>query len=173
VVLLVLFMFQDHLRLWLGWRPNVDQRVGQAAPSFQATTMDGQTLAFPEDFAGQLVLIDFWATWCMPCRAEIPYLREAYAAYSDQGFEIVGISLDAPRIKANEVQDFVTRRDMAWPQIYEQAGQIANQYGVRAIPAPFLVNADTREVVAAGDELSGPFLVDTVEIQLGLIKQND
>jgi thiol-disulfide isomerase/thioredoxin len=70
---------------------------GQKAPAFQTKTVDGKTVNFPADYKGKLVLLDFWATWCPPCRAELPNVISAYNQYHDKGFEIVSVSLDQPR----------------------------------------------------------------------------
>src|SRR5437667_12632613 len=71
--------------------------AGQTAPAFQGRTTDGKTIKFPEDYKGKIVLLDFWATWCAPCRRELPNVTSTYEQYHSKGFEIIGISLDRPR----------------------------------------------------------------------------
>src|SRR5438045_9659203 len=87
--------------------------AGQKAPSFQAKTVDGKTINFPDDYKGKVVLLDFWATWCGPCRAELPKVVAAYNQYHDKGFEVVSISLDRPK-QGPALLQFVKVNGMTW-----------------------------------------------------------
>jgi thiol-disulfide isomerase/thioredoxin len=143
--------------------------VGQPAPVFEARTMAGRDIKFPESYKGKIVLVDFWATWCPPCRREIPHLREAYTKFHDRGFEILGVTLDGPpprKISAEKVSDFTTKNEMKWDQIYDNVSPIAKLYSVRSIPSAFLMKGDTGEVLALGDELRGEALAFTLEKHL-------
>ena len=99
-----------------------------------------------------MLLLDFWATWCPPCVAEMPNLKEAYDKYHAQGLEIVGVSLDRDRAA---LQSFVKSRKLAWPQIFDDKGAMAKIYGVRAIPFALLVGRDGKiaAVNLRGDDL--------------------
>ena len=91
---------------------------------------------------GKVVLIDFWATWCGPCVAELPNVKKTYAKYHEKGFEIVGISLDQSKDK---LTDFVKENEMPWPQHFDGLGwknEFAVMYGIQGIPAMWLVNKE-------------------------------
>src|SRR5438445_475976 len=110
--------------------------VGQKAPAFEAKTTAGKTVKFPEDYKGKVVLLDFWATWCGPCRAEIPNLIIAHQKYHDKGFEVLGVSLDQPG-DGPKLINFTRQNNMRWPQIYDGKywkADVAVKYGIHSIP---------------------------------------
>lgn len=103
------------------------------------TATDGSEVSM-EKLRGKVVLIDFWATWCGPCVAELPNVLRAYAALHDKGFEIVGISLDSDRAKLDR---FVQEKGMKWPQYFDGKGwenEISSRFGIDSIPAMWLVD---------------------------------
>jgi alkyl hydroperoxide reductase subunit AhpC len=134
-------------------------------PAFEARTIGGQRLTFPNDYRGKLVMVDFWATWCRPCVSEIPNVVETYQAFHARGFEIVGITLDssAPHGSPAEVLRFTRGANASWPQIYENAMAISQKFGVDNIPAAFLVDGDTGRLLASGESLRGTRLRATIE----------
>lgn len=107
------------------------------------------------------MLLVFWATWCAPCRAEMPHLREARDKLGGSGFEIVGVSLDTK--PASAVKKFADEHKLTWRHAYDNDAVIARKYGVNAIPAMFLVDGSTGSVLASGSELAGGNLVRTLE----------
>ncbi|MBC8104512.1 MAG: TlpA family protein disulfide reductase [Cytophagales bacterium] len=141
---------------------------GKTTIAFDSRTMNGQKITFPKSYPKKLVMIDFWATWCMPCMAEVPNLVKTYEALHDRGFEILGVTLDLEN-SGQKVRSVAKAKGMTWPQIYDGKGwkaAIAQSYGVTGIPAAFLVDGDTGEIVAAGNDLRGERLAPTIEAAL-------
>ena len=96
---------------------------------------------------GKVVVIDFWATWCGPCVAEMPKMKELYAKYHDQGVEFIGVSLDQPKEEGglDSLKKFVKENEIAWPQYYQGnfwESEFSKSWGVNAIPCVFIVDAD-------------------------------
>jgi peroxiredoxin len=138
--------------------------VGQSAHSFKAKLMDGKTVNFPDDYKGKLVLLDFWATWCPPCREELPGLVKAHQKHRPAGLEVLGISLDRPNAES-KIRSMMASNKMTYPQVYDGKyweAAVAVQYEVHSIPAAFLVDGDTGKVLAAGGSLRGDRLGPTI-----------
>lgn len=137
---------------------------GETAPAFTGVALSGRKIRFPQDYGGKVVLIDFWATWCPPCRVEFPHLREAYQKFHDRGLEIVGLSLDAHHgIPADNVRRFLKDSNAPWEVVYDGTAEIAAQYQVSAIPTTFLVDGTTGTILARDDQLRGNALLKTLE----------
>ncbi|WP_395735784.1 TlpA family protein disulfide reductase [Prosthecobacter sp.] len=103
------------------------------------TAVDGREVDVSK-LQGKVVLIDFWATWCGPCVAELPNVLKAYKELHPKGFEIVGISLDSDKA---ELEAFVKQKGMEWPQFFDGKGwknEISSKYGIDSIPAMWLLN---------------------------------
>ena len=113
-------------------------RVGKPAPEIVAKDVKGDPFRL-DTYRGKYVLVEFWATWCAPCVAELPRLQESYAKYRDRGFEIVGVSLDETKAA---VTDFVKTRKVPWRQIHNATseGDVVEAFGVNSIPATFLID---------------------------------
>jgi len=125
---------------------------------FKAKDLDGKSVSL-KTYRGKVLLLDFWATWCGPCRAEIPKLREIYEKYKKQGFDILSISLDyEDDLTRESFIAFVKREGMNWRHIYDGRGwraHIAKQYGVTVIPFTLLIGRDGKIVAVdlCGEEL--------------------
>jgi thiol-disulfide isomerase/thioredoxin len=143
--------------------PPPDHSVGKIITTFKATTTDGKEVNFPSDYKGKIVMLDFWATWCGPCMAEVPDLVKTYNENRDKGIEILGISLDQPN-SAEKVKTVTGEKGMTWPQVYDGQfwqARIAVMYGINSIPAAYLVDGDTGEILAAGNSLRGEELASS------------
>jgi thiol-disulfide isomerase/thioredoxin len=114
--------------------------AGEVVPPFTATLLNGQTIAFDE-FKGKYVLIQFWGSWCGPCRAENPLLVELYNKYHNRGFEIFSIGVEQ---NAQAWQRAIARDGLTWP--YHTAdmkrfdGELAKMFNIHSIPSTFLVD---------------------------------
>lgn len=110
------------------------------APPFAVTTTDGQRISL-DDLKGKVVLMDFWATWCMPCRESIPHVRDIAKHFDGQPLVILSVSLDDDEQKWKE---FIAKNEMTWPQYRDGGftGPISKMFGVAAIPHTFTIDAD-------------------------------
>ncbi|HBK30350.1 MAG TPA: thioredoxin [Porphyromonadaceae bacterium] len=112
--------------------------VGEQAPAFSLTDEKAEKISFAELSKGKkYILIDFWASWCAPCRKEIPNLKKIYAEYASQGFEIVSISIDDD---AEAWKKAMEKEQMQWPNFLDADKSLSNLFNIKAIPACFLVD---------------------------------
>lgn len=137
------------------------RRVGLPGNTMQidGKKLDGSPFDW-ESYRGKVVLVDFWATWCGPCIAELPNVKENYTKYHDKGFDVVGISLDRSR---EPLEKFIEKEELPWTQMYDEEIQkgkgwnhpVAEHYGISAIPAVILVDKEGKVVSlnARGPEL--------------------
>jgi thiol-disulfide isomerase/thioredoxin len=94
---------------------------------------------------GKVLVVDFWATWCGPCVAEMPKMKELYAEYRNQGVQFIGVSLDQPNNGLERLVAFVEENGIAWPQYYQGNGwdsEFSKSWGIRSIPAVFVVDQE-------------------------------
>jgi len=136
---------------------------GTQFPDFKEKDVMGKPLSVA-DYKGKVVLIDFWATWCGPCKAELPNVLKTYGKYHSKGFEIIGISLDDDKSK---LTTFTAQNKMTWQQFFDGQGwknKLAVKYGVEAIPMTYLLGGDGKII---GKNLRGDELEKAVAAALG------
>jgi thiol-disulfide isomerase/thioredoxin len=129
--------------------------------------LDGAEIDW-DSYRGKVVLVDYWATWCGPCRAEVPNVLENYLKYHDKGFDVVGISLDKER---NDAEEYVQQTNIPWPSLYHESSDqsgwqnpMAVKYGITGIPTAILVD-QAGNVVSM--QARGPRLGTLLEKLLG------
>lgn len=118
----------------------VGNRVGEAAPEFALQGLDGEEVSL-SDFRGQVVILDFWASWCSPCRATMPGIEALRVRYQDKGLVVVGVSLDR---RAEDATSFLERNGynelIALWESRSAAQEVARLYGVFGIPHTFVID---------------------------------
>jgi thiol-disulfide isomerase/thioredoxin len=129
--------------------------------------LDGSELDW-DSYRGKVVLVDYWATWCGPCRAEVPNVLENYLKYHDKGFDVVGISLDDKR---SDAEEYVKQTNIPWPSLFHEASDasgwqnpMAVKYGITGIPTAILVDQEGNVVSM---QARGPRLGALLEKLLG------
>lgn len=133
---------------WLGresYRPVI---TGSEAPSFTATTLDGE-LRTLEDYDDKVVLLNVWATWCLPCREEMPSMQRMYEEFQGEDFEIVAVSVDARAGERDpsgrpggDLAAFADEYGLTFPILHDPAGDIQRTFQTTGVPETFLIGKD-------------------------------
>ena len=118
--------------------PAESTSVGSPAPDFQLSDLDGKTVSL-SDFQGKPVLINFWASWCRPCRVEMPHIQQVYEEWADKGLVVLAINWgETP----SEVKKFMRNYELSLPVLLDTKRLVAQQYDVWSIPTTFLIDKD-------------------------------
>jgi cytochrome c-type biogenesis protein len=114
--------------------------VGDPAPTYTATTMAGDSVS-TADLAGKVVLLNVWATWCAPCREEIPFLQALHEKHRSQGLEIIGVSVDA-RGQDETIQGFINDFGMTYPIWRDPDERVQTMFMALGVPASYLIDRE-------------------------------
>lgn len=136
--------------------------VGRAAPDFQLRTLDGGTVRL-SDLRGQTVVINFWASWCQPCRQEMPEIVRAWDGRTDQGFALLAVNLQEAE---GPVRGFVDQFGMRFPIAFDRGGEVARTFRTKELPASVFID---REGVIRAIKF-GPVTADYLRDQLAAMQ---
>ena len=127
---------------------------GQLAPDFMLKDLKGNKVKL-SDFRGKKVLLNFWATWCPPCKGEMPHMEKLYKKYQKDGFEILAVNVTSSEKKRSHVEQFIEDYQLTFTVPLDERGKIFHQYGGMAYPTSFFIDSDgviRKKVLGAVDE---------------------
>lgn len=132
---------------------------GQQAPEFTLQTLEGDPVSLSE-LRGQQVLINFWATWCPPCRREMPAMERAYKRHQDAGFVVLAVNVQESE---ETIRPFVEEMGVTFPIVLDESGVVMRQYKVTALPSSFFVDRRGAIHVRRIGEIDEAFIEGTLE----------
>lgn len=135
--------------------------VGDLAPDFELRTLDGETVRL-SDYRGQRVFVNFWATWCPPCRAEMPDMQQLYEE-QDVPVEILAINLTATEQSEEGITEFVNDFGLSFPILMDMNSETADKYKVQAVPASYMIDTTGRISFVAPGALNKELMSQEVE----------
>ena len=144
-ILLVFLLLLSGILTGMGSKP---PQVSGTAPDFQTTLSSGEPVSL-KDYRGKSVLLTFWATWCEPCKKEMPEIQAAYEAHKEEGLTVLAVNFGE---KGGEAQAFADKMGLTFPVLLDRKINIAEQYGVVSLPVTFFIdrNGMIRERVFGG-----------------------
>ncbi|GIP32528.1 TlpA disulfide reductase family protein [Paenibacillus sp. J2TS4] len=113
---------------------------GQRAPNFTLTDLEGNAVQL-SDFAGKTVMVNFWATWCPPCRVEMPHMQKFYEDYKAKDVVILGVNMTASEQRVDNVEAFVKDEELTFPIVLDEKGEVMKVYQVIAYPTTYLLDS--------------------------------
>ena len=158
VTLTLLFLFFSPLPALEAAAAGNAQESLNPAPTFELPDINGKKISL-SDFKGKVVLLNFWATWCDPCKAEMPSLNNLYAAFKNEGFVVLAVSIDPSE---KPVKSFVSEKGVSFPVLMDPEKEVYfDQYAVFAMPTSFLI--DRKGMIA--EKFMGERVWDSQEIK--------
>jgi cytochrome c biogenesis protein CcmG, thiol:disulfide interchange protein DsbE len=156
--------------IWVNRERFTPLDVGSAAPDYDVVTLAGDTVPLAS-FRGDVVLLNIWATWCLPCVQEMPALQRLHEALAPDGLRIVAVSVDAPSgflppsgIFSGDIQAFVDSFNLTFTVLHDPTGRIQSRYQVNGLPTTFIIDRDgrIRRRVLGAAEWDAPRFADEV-----------
>ena len=121
--------------------------AGRKAPDFRLKTLDGSTIKLSDNLHRGPIMVDFWATWCVPCLKEMVHFQKLYEEYHDRGFEIYGISIDNPRT-ASKIKPMVKSKGFTFPILLDPNKEVLKKFGGRNVIPYTVILSPNGEIVA-------------------------
>lgn len=134
--------------------------IGQKAPNFELKSLDGETFKL-SDYKGQMVMLNFWASWCPPCRVEMPHMETYYQEYKEEhNIEILAVNMTTlERGSKEKVPEFVNKHELTFPILMDEKGDVKDLYEVMVYPTTYIVNA--KGIIT--DKVNIPLDVEVIE----------
>lgn len=142
VILLVLIVAVGYTLITNVFNDHKVIKAGDQAPNFQLTTLDGETVLL-SDYRGKGVFLNFWATYCPPCKTEMPFMENQYEKFKEKGVEILAVNVGEPALTA---ETFVDRYELSFPVPLDEREEVYKAYGVKPIPATFLIDKNGKVI---------------------------
>ncbi|MGF2616280.1 redoxin domain-containing protein [Rossellomorea vietnamensis] len=139
-------------------------KEGELAPDFTLATIDGKSVSL-SDYKGQKVILNFWATWCPPCKAEMPHMQKFYEENKDNGIEIVAVNLTNMDEGKPAIEQFVQDYELTFPVPLDEEGDIGMQYQAFTIPTSYVIDTEgkiAKKIIGPMDENMMKSLIDAV-----------
>lgn len=119
----------------------VGLEVEERAPSFELTTLDGEKIS-SDDLKGKKVLLNFWATWCPPCKEEMPDMQNLYEEYKDEDVAVVGVNVTSTEKNREDVEKFVKEYQLTFPILMDEIGEVTHQFEILSFPTTYFIDSD-------------------------------
>ena len=142
------------LLVWKVTHQDKAAKAGQAAPAFHLSRLDGPGKLQLASYKGKVVVLNFWASWCGPCKDEAPRLEAAWKRYRDQGVVVVGV--DAQDF-SGDAKRFIRKHELTYPNVHDGPGSTLGKYGVSGFPETYFVDRQGRLV---GEKVEGAITED-------------
>ncbi|GAB6172643.1 redoxin domain-containing protein [Paradesulfitobacterium aromaticivorans] len=148
-----------------GQQATVGLEKGNLAPDFELRTVDGKAMKL-SSLRGKKVIVNFWATWCPPCRLEMPEMEKFYTKNKNEGIEILAVNLTKAEKSRADVPAFIEAYGITFPVLLDENSDVARLYKVSSIPASYIL--DTQGVIR--EKIVGPMTYEVMEKMLGAVK---